>query len=185
MRSFIAIDFDEHIKTDINKYIERWRKMAAGVKWVGMHGMHLTLKFLGNIDPEKLPILRDTIENTASQHSPFPIKLKGTGSFPPRSRSPRVLWIGIESGPALSSLHTDIESQLAQHGIPRETRAFHPHLTLGRVKKHPLSPVMTEEFRQHHETIFGEMLFRKITIFQSILSSSGAQYSSLAEAYLS
>jgi len=184
MRSFIAFDFDEQIKIDMHKHIEHWRKMASGVKWVGMHGMHLTLKFLGNIDPEKLPLLRETIEKAASHHSPFPIKLKGTGSFPPRSRNPRVLWIGIEADPALSSLHAEIETQLAQQGFPRETHAFHPHLTLGRVKKSPLPAIMTEDFRQYHETVFGEMLFRKITLFQSRLSSSGAQYSTLAEAYL-
>ncbi len=184
MRIFIAFDFDEQIKRDMNKHIVRWRKMASGVKWVGMHGMHLTLKFLGSIGPEKLPLLRATIEKAASHYSPFPIKLKGTGSFPPRSRTPRVLWIGIEAGPTLSSLHTEIETRLARLGFPRESHAFHPHLTLGRVKKSPLPAILTEDFRQYHETVFGETLFRKITIFQSRLSSSGAQYSPLAEADL-
>lgn len=185
MRSFIALDFDDDIKNNVNRYVERWRRQVTGVKWVGNHGLHLTLKFLGEIDDDTLSATRLAVEAVAAHHSPFLIKLKGTGSFPPRSRSPRVLWIGLETTPALSALHGDMERELELRGFPRETHAFHPHLTIGRVKKSPLPENISEEFHQDHETTFGEMSLRKITIFQSILMKSGAEYSPLAEINLS
>lgn len=185
MRSFIALDFNDEIKNNVNRYVERWRHQAAEVKWVRSHGLHLTLKFLGEIDDGALSAARLAVEAAAAHHSPFLIRLKGTGSFPTRSRSPRVLWIGLETTPALSALHADMEVELEQRGFPRETHAFHPHLTIGRVRRPPLPEKMIEEFHQGHETTFGEMLLRKITIFKSVLMKSGAEYSPLAEINLS
>jgi len=181
MRSFIAINFEDRIKNDVNRYMNRWRKQSTGVKWVGPHGMHLTLKFLGDIETDKLSAIRNAVKTVAAHFAPFPVSLKGTGSFPPRSRSPRVLWIGMETNPTLSSLHAEMETELEQLDFPREAHPFHPHLTLGRVKKGPLPGKMIEDFHQDRETVFGEMMFRKITIFESVLMKSGAAYSPLAE----
>lgn len=111
----------------------------------------------------------------------IPLTVSGTGAFPPGSRTPRVLWAGVQAAPSLSLLQEEIEAGCETLGFARETRPFSPHLTLGRVKSPAgLAPVL-QEFEKSREAAFGEMIVGRLTFFQSTLKPSGAEYSIIRE----
>ena len=181
MRTFIAIDLDEQLKIPLFKIIDGLDSGERNVKWVKKQGMHITLKFLGNItDTQKLDV-ESALKASTEKHKPFPLTFRGIGSFPPGSRRPRVFWIGIDESEPLKVLQKEIEDKLADVGFPKEDRKFHPHLTLGRVKKNiNLEPVLAE-LEKYRKEFFGEMNVEKVIFFQSILKPSGAEYTVLKE----
>ncbi len=185
MRTFIAIDLAPGIKAGLETLIRKARKNAGGVKWVKPDAMHLTLKFLGDIPEDSVGTVKALLEKLAGARRPFPLRLKGTGTFPPGNRmSARVLWAGVEEVPELMELQAALEAECEKAGFPREERAFHPHLTLGRVKSPDgLGPVL-DELERHKETDLGEMIVAAIIFFQSVLGPSGPKYLVLTEAVL-
>jgi len=185
MRTFIAVDLDPAIKSVLADFIRRLKKMgAANVGWAKDSGMHITLKFLGEIDEDQAVRAKDCVMSVAGTVAAFPLKIRGTGFFPPNARNPRVLWIGTSVEPVLHELQGELESRLAALGLPREERAFHPHLTLGRVKSPGGLHDVVAELNRNAHTEFGEMTVRKITLFKSTLKPTGAEYSILEEGRL-
>ena len=146
--------------------------------------MHLTLKFLGEIDEARVFQVKKLMEETTASFKTFSLKLRGTGFFPPNPKYPRVLWIGTVSEATLLELQERLESGLEGLGFARENRPFHPHLTLGRVKNPSgLRDVITE-LEKAKEAEFGEMSVARITLFQSTLKPTGAEYTVLYESPL-
>lgn len=181
MRTFIAIDLDRPIKDRVIQLLTCLDCEAKNIRWVKPQGMHVTLKFLGDVSAEQAAEVETVLEKIIREHRAFPIKVRGTGRFPPGQRTPRVFWVGIEGGEVLLALQADLEDGLAGIHFPKENRAFHPHLTLGRVKSvHNLSPVLSE-LERHQDADFGEMTVRRITFFQSTLKPSGAEYTVISE----
>lgn len=184
MRTFIAIDLDEALKESLAAFIEELRPLARNVRWVGAPGMHLTLKFLGEIAEADVPGISSALEDIGRRQRPFPLVLKGTGAFPPGRRIPRVFWVGVAPVPALISLQEEIEKEMGKRGFEREKRPYHPHLTLGRVKfPAPLDP-LNLALQRHKERLFGEMNVRRFVFFRSVLRPSGAEYTILKETAL-
>jgi 2'-5' RNA ligase len=185
MRAFIAVDLAPGLKTALETLIRKVRKDAGGVKWVKPEAMHLTLKFLGDIPEDSVGTVKALLENLAGTRRPFPLRLKGTGTFPSGgAMSARVLWAGIEEVPDLMELQAALETGCETAGFPREERAFHPHMTLGRVKSSEgLEPVL-RELERYEEADLGEMTVAALAFFQSVLGSSGPVYKVLAEAAL-
>jgi 2'-5' RNA ligase len=181
MRTFIAIDLDHELKKNLSLLINRLNKGSKGIKWVSEEGMHLTLKFLGEISQEKVQDVENILKKISSMHKPFPLKLKGTGFFPPEKKNPRVLWVGIEEEPNLRDLQDRLERELEKLAFPREKRKFHPHLTLGRVKTPSKLEQTLLEIEKQRESNFGEMTVKNVTFFQSSLKPSGARYTVLSE----
>jgi 2'-5' RNA ligase len=185
MRTFIAIDLDPAIKSVLSDFIRRLKKMGApAVGWAKESGMHITLKFLGDIDEDQAVPVKDGLTTVAGTFAAFSLKIRGTGFFPLNARHPRVLWVGTSVEPVLNELQKEMESRLAALGFPREERAFHPHLTLGRVKAPGGLHDIVTEFNRNAHTEFGEMTVRKITLFKSTLKPTGAEYSILEEGRL-
>ncbi len=181
MRAFIAIDLDDRLKKNLEALIDELRPNGKNIRWVSAQGMHLTLKFLGEIPEQDFSRLADPLRNLVKNHTGFDLRLKGTGWFPPGRKNPRVLWVGVEAGPSLEILQKDIETAAEKLGFPREAREFHPHLTLGRVKFPSQLDAVLSDLEKHRETVFGEMWTSKVTLFRSILKPSGAEYSVLSE----
>lgn len=184
MRTFIAIDLDEEIKKNLLSFISELDKLSRGgrsIRWIKPEGMHLTLKFLGEITGEKTREIENFLKLIPEKYKSFVLKFKGTGSFPPGSKNPRVLWVGIEEEETLKALQFHLEGELEKLGFPREKRKFHPHLTLGRAKIPSHLKETLSLFEKNKETNFGEMQAKKLTFFQSILKPSGAEYSALSE----
>lgn len=184
MRTFIAVDLPPELKTNLLDLIRRLKGKGGDVKWVGAHGLHLTLKFLGEISPEEARTVESVLRDVAGRQEAFPLEVKGTGVFPPGAKSPRVLWTDIVAGPTLAVLQNALELELEKAGFPREERPFRPHLTLGRVKSPRGLPDTLAELERHRETLFGRMTVSRLTFFQSTLRPTGAEYSVLAEAEL-
>ncbi len=184
MRTFIAIELDDEIKRNLLSLITELDKLMRGtrnVKWVKQEGMHLTLKFLGEIPGEKVREIESALKAISEKYKPFGLKLKGTGTFPPGKKNPRVIWIGIEEEETLKALQFHLEGELEKLGFLRERRKFHPHLTLGRVKIPSHLKEILFLLEKNKEADFGEMQVKKLTFFQSILKPSGAEYSVLSE----
>jgi len=181
MRTFIAIDLDDSLKKALETLAGELRPLAKSVRWVGAAGMHLTLKFLGEIAEADAARVSSALEEVAPRHRVFALVLEGTGAFPPGRRDPRVLWVGVAPGPPLLAFQEDIEREMEKLGFEREKRPFHPHLTLGRVKFPSRLDLLIQEMRKHQDQRFGEMSVQKLTFFQSTLKPSGAEYAVLKE----
>ena len=134
MRLFVAIELPEALRRRLWKEIAPLRAVDAPVRWVGPERLHLTLKFIGDVAGEREPALTGAVADVAARHPPVPVLLRGTGAFP-TSRRPRVLWVGVEPRPPLLELQSDLERTLAEEGVEPEDREYHPHVTLGRVRR--------------------------------------------------
>jgi 2'-5' RNA ligase len=181
MRTFIAIDLDREIKERLTSLIQELDKVSKKIKWVRKEGMHLTLKFLGEIEEKKIPEVESILKDISSTSPPFLLSLKGTGTFPRGRKTPRVLWVGIEESQGLKDLQSKLEEELEKRGFPREKREFHPHLTLGRVRRHSYLGGILSSLENNKEYDFGEMEVKKISFFQSVLKPTGAEYKILLE----
>jgi 2'-5' RNA ligase len=180
----VAIDLNSEIKKGVSQFIEDLKKQSResrGIRWVRPEAMHLTLKFLGEINEEKVAPITDVLNRISEECKPFPLRMKGTGFFPPKSKTPRVIWIGVEEADNLMRLQSQLEEALERIGFPREQRKYHPHLTLGRVKTFSDIKEILLFLEKHRDKNFGNMEVKKITFFRSILKPTGAEYSALAE----
>lgn len=134
LRLFIALPMPPEVAAWLGELSSELRRSGADVRWESTEKMHVTIKFLGDTPDGRLPELVSALDHVASSIAPFAATVGGIGAFP-SLRSPRVLWVGLEeSAGALRSLYGAIESELAGIGFAREERAFHPHVTLGRVR---------------------------------------------------
>jgi len=181
MRTFIAIDLDQKIKERLYFLLFELKKVSQNIKWVKKEGMHLTLKFLGEIREEKITEIEAVLRSLTQNYSPFPLCLHGTGTFPPGKKNPRVVWVGVEENRSILSYQASLESELEKLGFAKEKRPFHPHLTLGRVKVPSHLGGLISQLERERETRFGEMIVHNITLFQSILKPTGAEYRALFE----
>lgn len=133
MRLFIAINLPEDVRNTIHEQVAPLREEGYPVRWIEAENYHLTLKFLGPVREEQVPTVERVAERVAGETPAFSLEVHGVGAFP-TIRRPRVLWVGITPTPPLRCLKQDMEWALAEHGFERETRAFQPHITVGRVK---------------------------------------------------
>jgi 2'-5' RNA ligase len=143
MRTFIAVPIPENCSKMLGRLQHDLRACRPDVRWVAASSIHLTLKFLGEANPEILPELAKSVESAIEKQAGFDLRLHGLGCFP-NQRNPRVIWCGIEGETdRLSKLRQNVETACASFGFDPENRDFHPHLTLGRVKgKRNLQPLL-------------------------------------------
>lgn len=136
LRAFLAVEVSSGARQGLAETLGRLRAaIPTGVRWVDPGGVHLTLKFLGDINPDLVgPILKAMTRSV--QGSPtFCLRLAGLGAFP-GSGQPRVLWAGLDGDlDCLRRLQQEVEGAMAELGFPQERRAFQAHLTLGRVRE--------------------------------------------------
>jgi len=136
IRTFIAVEMSPSVIKRAGDLIDKLRVAAAEVNWVRPQQMHLTLKFLGDVPDTETPDICRVVSDVAAAFEPFEVTFRGIGAFP-NSREPRTLWIGIEDGAEeLKRLAAALEDALkTELGYAKEQRGFHPHLTIGRVKR--------------------------------------------------
>ena len=189
IRTFIAIELDESIKDSLTELQERLKGEAprGSVRWVRPGGIHLTLKFLGDVPADQIGEIAEALQEGCQGFASFYLSCGGLGCFPNLKR-PRVVWVGVqEETGTLARLKKSIEENVAPLGYPTEKRKFSPHLTLGRVQKRAGSG----DLRQLGELIgaleigmLGQMQVRSVNLMRSDLRSSGAVYTRLAEVEL-
>ena len=131
-RVFVAVELDPGTIAALDRVVQQLRSKLSGVRWTRPEQLHLTLKFIGETDNRLLPQLCTGVREACAGIAPFRLGVSGLGAFP-KDKAPRVLWAGIDEGAAeLRRLAERLEAQLADLGIPRESRLYTPHLTLGR-----------------------------------------------------
>jgi 2'-5' RNA ligase len=184
IRSFIAIELPEEAKEGLARLKkELERNEHKFVKWVEPGGIHLTLKFLGNIPSKRVTEIIEAIKEAAQGISPFHLEISGLGAFPSLSQA-RVFWVGIGGDlDKLSRLQQNIDSALAVLGVAKEERSFVPHLTLARIRQ-GASPLERRSFGELvGSTIFEDKYHIKveaISLMRSQLTPAGAIYTCLS-----
>jgi len=185
MRIFIALNLPKKERDRIHRASRRLRESEMPIRWIDPDHYHVTLKFLGDVRRERLPIVEEAIERVAASTKGFSTKLGGFGAFP-TIRRPRVIWLGLEANPELRCLKQDLEWTLGDAGFGAETRAFHPHVTLGRADDRGGAGA----FRGLDELMAGmdlkgEVKVNTIDLMRSQLSKTGPSYTVLGSAKLS
>jgi RNA 2',3'-cyclic 3'-phosphodiesterase len=178
MRTFIAVPLPHECHTLLSDLQSKMQALDADIRWTAVRSIHLTLKFLGEIDPALIPRLSSALRSTPVSVPPFGLSLRGLGGFP-NLRSPRVLWCGVEGDKAeLAALQTAVEKACASIGFEPETREFHPHLTLGRVQgKRNLQRILDYiKIGSAFEQAFDVDRYH---VYRSVLAPRGAIYSVL------
>ncbi len=135
IRTFVAVDVGRAICSSAAELIEELARTPADVKWVQADNLHLTLKFLGDVETNSLHEVCAAVQRAADETAPFALEIRGAGAFPNLQR-PRTVWLGVgEGAEAMTELAQRIESALQGLGYPREARRFSPHLTIGRARR--------------------------------------------------
>jgi RNA 2',3'-cyclic 3'-phosphodiesterase len=185
MRLFVAVDLPEAIKAALSEEQRVLRTAAAltlrrnvDIKWTRPEGVHLTLKFLGEIPVEQVTQVTQALAELGS-FEPFALQVKGFGFFPD-ARRPRVLWVGVEAPPALGQLAQRVETAMNRLGLAAEDRTFSPHLTLARFKVPRPQPELLAQLEPRRGVVLGRFEVSEFFLFESRLSSCGAQYQKVA-----
>jgi len=187
MRIFIAIDIDEPIRQRIARFLEGVRGFAPDVRWVKPESFHVTLKFVGEQSAEQVEQIKRALAGVRGV--PTTIGFGGAGFFP-NPKAARVFWVGMQADENLAALAGKVDQATAALGIPREQRAFSPHLTLARggsgaSQRKPCGQA-DAIFRRLQEKLaglpppgFGTMTAREFFLYESKLSPAGARYTKL------
>jgi 2'-5' RNA ligase len=178
MRTFVAIPLPEECQTTLGRLQQSLRSCGAEVRWVAISSIHLTLKFLGEVDPDIVARLAESFKSAARSQHGFDLRLHGLGCFP-NQRNPRVIWCGIDGETeSLSRLQQHVETSCALFGFTPENRVFHPHLTLGRVNgKRNLRPLL--ECIKIGSDLECKFRTDHFNIYKSTLRPQGAVYTVL------
>jgi 2'-5' RNA ligase len=188
VRSFIAIELSSNVLRRVGTLQERVKAdVPPGlVRWTRPEGIHLTLKFLGDVQADRLDAIAQSLQTACAPFAPFSLSIGGMGVFP-NPRRPRVVWIGVdEPSGTLARLQQGVERAIAPLGFPTERRRFSPHLTLGRVKR-GRSPAELEALGQYATRArvrVGDMSVQCVYLMRSDLRPGGAIYTELATAPL-
>jgi 2'-5' RNA ligase len=182
LRTFIAIDVPSAVLDTIIRIQHRFKSLGLHASWVKPGNIHLTLKFLGNTDPDRIPGIQNKLTEALASFEPFQLSLDSTGVFP-NTKNPRVLWIGLkDEEESLNPLQTTIKNALESMGFPKEQKTFSPHLTLARIK----SPKGKEKLKDELDAVNQEGIdphpfeVDEIHLYESQLTPKGSIYTVLA-----
>lgn len=187
IRTFIAIELSGTVIARAQEAIKLLKGSGAEVGWVDRGQMHLTLKFLGNVSEVETPDICRVVAEAAARVEPFEMVFRGLGAFP-RVSEPRTIWLGIDQGQEeLAELHETIEGALrTEMGFGKENRKFHPHLTLGRLRKES-DPARDELSRliQENGAFDGDLtVVEEVVTFASTLGRQGPAHEPMGHASL-
>ena len=179
IRSFIAIELSPLIKVKIEEIQNNLKSLTSDVRWVRPEGIHLTLKFLGNIEEERIPEVSDIIRKCSTDTTSFTLSVRSLGAFP-NEKNPKVIWAGAEDDSGtLAKLQQALENILSSIGFKVEKRAFSPHLTLGRLKSPKGKGRLTQGLEDYKHFEFGTFEAKEVCLFKSELKPGGAIYTKL------
>lgn len=179
MRTFIAIELDPPIRRPLLKLLSQLPN-TRDVRWCTEHQMHITLKFLGQVSDTQIAKVCDAVATASVQVEPFPIRIRGLGCFP-GPRNPRVLWCGVEDPIGGCRRWVELaDPLLAALSFKPETRAFTPHITLGRSRSSAGGRVFQQVLETMSLADSDEMQVERVVVFESRLLPGGAQYKAVA-----
>jgi len=176
MRIFIALDIPDEIRARMMEYVERARLLLPEARWARPEGLHVTLKFVGEVSDARVPEMASAL--SVVKATPFAVSFQDVGFFP-NPKSPRVFWIGVQGGKALPQLAAMVDAALGKLGFKLEDKAYHPHLTLARAgaagSLKQLQPILNPEAQPQ----FGTMTAQEFWMYRSESQHGGSRYAKL------
>ena len=184
-RIFIAVPLDHALARAVETAERQLEAAGVVLKWIAPDNLHLTLRFLGEISPPQLTRARRAARAAVEGVEAFQIRITGIGAFP-TVRRPRVVWVGVAEGAEkLVDLAHRLDDALARERFPKESRAFHPHLTLARIKGAGRSPALEAAIGPLGALEVGRQWVKSLVVLESHLRPSGALYIPVEEVPLS
>ncbi|MFO0983926.1 MAG: RNA 2',3'-cyclic phosphodiesterase [Planctomycetota bacterium] len=180
MRTFIAVELSDLVRARLAALKDARVVTGARVRWVAAESLHLTLKFLGEVDPLRVPELAQAMRAVAGRFTPLRLVVRGLGCFPD-ARSPRIFWAGLDAEPLLPELARAIEARFTQLGFAAEDRPFKSHVTLARITGR--AHVDREQLLAERPEL-GAWTVKRIVLMESTPARGGAHYCVAAEAPL-
>jgi 2'-5' RNA ligase len=174
MRIFIALDIPAEVRARLMEFMNRARALAPEARWARVEGLHVTLKFVGEASNALVEEIKTALSSVKSP--PFAVRFEGVGFFP-NPKAARVFWAGVDGGSELPRLASTIDAALEKLGMLRETKTYHPHLTMARTSAQPLrelQPMLADASPQ-----FGTMTAREFFLYQSQPQKGGSKYTKL------
>ncbi|HEX5411948.1 MAG TPA: RNA 2',3'-cyclic phosphodiesterase [Terriglobia bacterium] len=178
MRAFIAIELPAFIREALAREQARFSTVATDARWTRPEGIHLTLKFLGEISDRQQAQVKDALGRMESFEK-FTVRVHGLGFFP-NAKSPRVFWAGVEAPPDLARLAAQVDSAMAHLGFPPGDRPFKPHLTLARFKAPRPQRDLEAQVASEDIPTLGSFEVSEFFLWQSRLRPGGAEYHKVA-----
>lgn len=176
MRLFVAVPLADPARGQILGLLGKLRGAGWPVRWVHDEGLHMTLKFFGEVGGERVDVIAEALRFAAQGAGPLTLELGDLGAFPSRSR-PRVLWVGVHAPPALELLQDRIERGCEAIGFPPEGAPFQPHITLGRVREgQRLPPGGLDDHADGFERV--PFVAQELVLYESVLTTGGPKYES-------
>jgi len=181
VRAFLALEVADEVKQNIMRLEDEVAGAGADVRLVSAENLHITLKFLGDIEETMIEKVMGVMK--AVRADAFVLEVAGAGAFP-GTRMPRVLWVGAGSGgEKISEISRQLETGLPSLGFPKE-RKFTPHITVGRVRSARGNAALTGILQNNRDTRFGSTAIDRIAFKKSVLTPSGPIYSGIGEVRL-
>ena len=182
MRLFVALEIPSAVRDNLAALMHELRRADPATskhapRWVRPENLHVTLKFIGHVDSNRLEPICAALSQVRSD-SPVEIAFRGLGFFPGEKR-PRVLWVGIQGSPNLAPLASAIDKRLEPLGVPRESREFTPHLTLARFDPPGISEKLRDAVPRNAARECGSLRTGEFHLIESKTKPSGAEYTAL------
>ena len=184
IRTFIALELPPAVTLLLHKVQQELKRLKIRARWVRPENIHLTLKFLGDINPDHIDKIGAAMAGAAIEFPPVTLTVRGIGVFPGIKR-PRVIWMGLGGDiRSLLALQSRLEQELAEAEFPKDKRSFKAHLTLGRLKQ-SVNPAVIRQMISEYATLSSdEFVCNQVILFKSDLKPSGAVYSKLKQTKL-
>lgn len=181
VRAFIACDIPDSLLEKISSIQDKLKGLDADVSWTKTGGIHITLKFLGDIEEDSVEKVAAIIEEASEGQRPFEVAIRSSGAFP-NLKNPRVIWLGIEDKEkGLVQLQQPMDDGLKALGFEPEEREFKPHLTLGRVKGQKGKEALAAAVSELKGLDLGSFEVDRVILYKSELKPTGAVYTKLRE----
>lgn len=174
MRLFAALPITDPARGEIARLLARLREPAWPLRLVHDHGLHLTMKFFGEVPPGRLEVIEEAVRAAVPGTGALSLQLTGIGAFP-SLRRPRIIWVGLEAPPGLELLQDRLERRAEAIGFPPEGTPFRPHVTLARVREgHRLPPGALESLDGQYQPV--GFLASELVLYESVLGRGGPRY---------
>lgn len=184
LRLFVAVEIPSGVKEEVGRFGAYLRGRIDGFRWVSPDRFHLTLRFLGEVDRGRIPMLREELARAAGKVEPFDFHLEGAGAFPSADR-PRVIWVGVGQGKEqLIRLAGEIEETVRRAGFAPENRPFTPHLTLARARERSGGASIQNALQPEGDRYFGQVSCGQVVLMSSLLGRGGPTYTALDSLHL-
>ena len=174
MRLFAAVPIGDPARKEITRLLARLREPGWPLRLVHDHGLHLTVKFFGEVPPDRLEVIEEAVRAAVPGTGALPLRLSQIGAFP-SFRRPRIIWVGLDAPPALELLQDRLERLADAIGFAPEGTPFRPHVTLARVREgQHLPPDALDSLADAYEP--APFLASELVLYESVLTRGGPQY---------